>query len=88
MRIETATGKGVIEILRMLSEGNIKMSEMISVLHPVIKSGGNDLTEKDVGQLVWQSGLTEGIREVSKVMSEILNSSEADEGNAQEAEQA
>lgn len=88
MRIENATGKGVIEILRVLSDGNIKMSEIMAILHPVIKAGGNDMTEKEVGQLVWQAGLTEGIREVAKVMSEILNASEGSEGNEVEAEQA
>ena len=84
MRIETAPGKGVVKIAYGLQEADISMSDILQILTPVIRAGGNDVNEKDIGQAVFDAGLTEGIRVAAEIIALTLNSSE-EEGNEQTA---
>lgn len=85
MRIEQSCGKGIVKIAQALSEGDLTTSQMVSILTPVIRAGGNNIDEKEVGQSLWGAGLADGMKSISEIISTILTSG-GDEGNEEQAE--
>ena len=87
MRVESAVGVGIIEITRKLSEGILTLTEIISILTPVIRAGGNDVDEKEVGKIIYKAGYRAAMTEAGKVLMSILSAGD-DEGNGEETEAA
>lgn len=87
MRIERQLGKGIVKIATSLSEADIGVTDVITILTPVIRAGGNDVNEKSVQKDVWEAGLTEGIRVCGEIVAIALGADQGAEGNEQEAEQ-
>jgi len=85
MRIERQLGKGIVKLAQSLSEADISATEIVAILTPVIRAGGNDVDEKEVGNAVWQAGLADGIAACSEILTEALGAG-GDEGNVSEAE--
>ena len=86
MRIEQSTGQGIVKLAQTLSEGSLTTTQIVSVLTTVIRAGGNDVDEKEVGKAVWDASLAEGLRVMGQIVAQVLTSGE-DEGNVEEAEQ-
>ncbi len=84
-RIETSCNQGVVRIAQTLAAGELTITQIISILTPVIRAGGNDVDEKEVGQALWDAGLADGMKAIGEVLSQVLGSGE-DEGNEKEAE--
>ena len=85
MRIEQSVGMGIVKIVQALSEGGLTTTQMVGILTPAIRGGGNDITEKDVGEAIWDAGLSESMRVIGEIASVILGAG-GDEGNGDEAE--
>lgn len=85
IRIEQSCGMGVLKIAQALSEGELTTSQMIAIITPAIRAGGNDITDKQVGEDLWSSGVTSGIKAVGAVLTSILSAG-GDEGNEEKAE--
>ena len=83
-RIESACGTGIVKILGKLTEGELTTTEVCSVLYPIIKGGGNDITFKEVQAAVWDAGLAEAMKACGEVLATALSSGQ-DEGNVVEA---
>ena len=86
-RIETACNQGVVRIAQTLAAGELTTTQMVSILTPVIRAGGNDTSEKEVGQALWDAGLADGMKAIGEILSQVLASGD-DEGNEKQAEQA
>ena len=84
MRIERQLGKGIVKVAQSLSEADISASQIIAILTPVIRAGGNDIDEKKVGNAVWDAGLAQGISPCSEVLAQALGAG-GDEGNEEGA---
>lgn len=85
MRIETSLGKGLVKIANSLQEADISTMEIVGILTPVIRGGGNDVNEKDVGQAVFEAGLAEGMKCCAEVLASALSAGNT-EGNDEAAE--
>jgi len=85
IRIETALGMGIVQATKRLADGDLTTSQVMAILHPIIRGGGNDVNEKDLRTLVWDAGLTDAIRECGKVLIFALSAGK-DEGNEETAE--
>ena len=81
IRIEQTLGTSIVQIAQRLSEGKATIMEVINVLTPAIKGGGNDITEKRVKEMIWSAGLIEGMRCAGEVLTVALNSGLSSEGN-------
>ena len=68
-RIEAACGTGIVKVLGRLTDGELTTTEMCSILHPIIKGGGNDISMKDVQNAVWDAGLAETMKVVGEVVA-------------------
>ncbi len=80
-RIETACNTGIVKILGRLTDGDLTTTEIVNILHPIIKGGGNDVTVKDISNAVWDAGLAEAMRAVGEILGAALSNGD-DEGNA------
>ena len=85
MRIEQSCGMGIVKVTQALSEGSLTTSQMIAIITPVIRAGGNDISDKQVGEVIWSAGVASGITAVGSVLTSIVSSG-GDEGNEEQAE--
>ena len=79
MRIEQNCGRGILTIANGLSKAEMSTQDMVSIMTPVLRSSGEDLKDKDVGKIIWEAGLTEGLRVIAEVVAFIIGGE--DQGN-------
>jgi len=70
--IEQAVGSGIIKLATRMSEGDISISDAISILTPALRGGGNDYTEKDVKKIIQDAGITKSIQVVANLLTQTL----------------
>lgn len=46
MRIERSLGKGIVKIAQSMSEADVSVTDIVAILTPVIRAGGNNISEK------------------------------------------
>lgn len=89
MKIEDAVDMGIIKLAQRMGDGDIRMGQIIAVLVPALRGGGNDIQEKDVIKLVEETGIVKSTAAVATLLAASLtdNSDEkAKEGKVQEGE--
>ncbi len=89
MQIEDACDCGVIKLATKMSEGDIRLNEIINVLTPALRGGGNDLQRKDVVNIVQEAGIVKATAAVANLLAKSLtdDSEEAtDEGKQEQGE--
>lgn len=79
MRIEQNCGRGILTIANGLSKAEMSTQDMVSIMTPVLRSSGEDLKDRDVGKIIWEAGLTEGLRVIAEVVAFIIGGE--DQGN-------
>lgn len=72
IRIESALGRGIIEVLRDLSEGKVLLSEMAQVVRLAVRTSGEDVTEKEIHAGMWQIGSAESMRVVTDILMQVM----------------
>lgn len=77
VRIESTLGCGLVKIAQRLQEGDLRVSDLLSIITPVVRAGGNDIDQKQIGDVVWQAGLAEGMRVAGEILAMALTAGEA-----------
>jgi hypothetical protein len=77
-----------VQTAQKLGEGKATITEIVNVIQPALKGGGNNLDQKDVSKMVWEGGLIEGMRVAGEILTVALNSGVPDEGNEEAEEKA
>ena len=54
IRIENSIGSSIVQVAQKLSEGKATVTEIVNVLTPAIKGGGNDVDAKQIQKWVWE----------------------------------
>ncbi len=83
MEIEDSCNCGIIKLAQKMSEADIRMSEIVSVLHPAIRGGGNDITRNDTIKIVQDAGIIKSTTAVADLLAKSLTDNseeEADKG--------
>lgn len=83
MQIEDAVGCGIIKLAQNMAEGDIRMSDIINVLLPALRGGGNNIQDKDVKEIVGDIGIVESAKAVAQLLTKSLTT---DSGEAGEEE--
>mgnify|MGYP003121298056 FL=1 len=89
MQIEDSCNCGIIKLATKMSEADIRLSEIINVLTPALRGGGNDLQQKDVVAIVQNAGIVKATSAVANILAKSLtdDSEEAtDEGKQEQGE--
>ena len=74
IKIATALDTGILKIAQNMAEGNVRLSDVISILLPALRGGGNDLQQKDVIKIVEEVGIVRS----TVVAAELLASTISD----------
>jgi hypothetical protein len=84
MQIETACEMSLVKLATKLSEGDLKVADVSNILTPALRGGGNNVDLSEVAKLIYEAGLTEGMRVAAELLSNVLlggtNLSEEDGG--------
>lgn len=75
MEIEQSTGTGIIKLATEMGEGNISITNLLAVLLPALRGGGNDLDMKDVMAIAQEVGVVQ----VTKIVAELLAATLSDD---------
>ena len=74
----------LVKLAQRLSEGDLMLSEISVILTSAIKGGGNDITQDQVNKVVYESGLSEGLRCCGEILANVLSGGSAnDEANSE-----
>ena len=74
--IEQAVGCGIIKLATKMSEGDISVGDMMAVLLPALRGGGNDFQAKDVQKLIQDSGIVKATQVVATLLTSVLTPDE------------
>lgn len=69
MRIEAATGKGILKLAQELQAAETSATEIVTILTPVLRTTGEDIREKEVQKIVWEASLAEALRCVAEIVA-------------------
>lgn len=87
MRVETNLNSSIIQLAQKLSEGGLRVSDMLVILTPALKAGGEITDEKEIKNILSDSGTVDAIKACADILSKAI-SPKGDEGNEQEAAQS
>jgi len=81
MGIEQACGCGILKLAQKMANADILISDIINILLPALRGGGNDFQRKDVMKIVQNAGIVASTTAVATLLTETLSDSEeAQEG--------
>ena len=89
MQIEDECNCGILKLATKMGEADIRMSEIINVLLPALRGGGNDLQRKDVIQIVQDAGIVKATTAVANLLAKSLTDDSeetTDEGKQEQGE--
>jgi hypothetical protein len=84
IRVEKKMGMSILKVAQNLSQGNLTTEQIIGILTVAIRSGGKDVTDKEVKQIVEDAGLIASLSACEKSLVAALG--DATSGNEEEAE--
>ena len=84
MAVEAACGQSLVKIAMRLSEGDLSINEIASVLTPAFRGGSNDVQAPEVAKIVYEAGVAEGLRVCGEVLANVLNAGQGDEVEGEE----
>lgn len=79
MQIETAVGCGIIKLAQKMSDGDIRLSDLVTVLTFSLRNGGNNITDKDVIKIVQNVGIVETTKAVAEIIAKSLSNDSEEE---------
>ena len=86
VRIETQLGKSILEVANDLMSSRVKMQEIITIMTLAIRGGGNNVTEKEIGQEIFAVGIVESFKIVGEILSNTITGGEQGTEKKEESE--
>lgn len=89
IQIEDSCDCGIIKLATKMGEADIRMSEVIHVLLPALRGGGNDFQRKDVVKIVQDAGIVKSTAAVANLIAQSLtddSEEETDEGKQEQGD--
>jgi len=80
IQIEQSCGCGIIKLATRMAEADIMMSDIINVLTPALRGGGQDIQVNDVKKIVGEVGIVEAARVVAELLTQSLTTDSGEEG--------
>lgn len=88
IKIEEKVGCGILKLATRMGEADIRMVDLISVLTPALRGGGNDVKDHDVKLIIGEVGIVESAKAVAELLAQSLAppSSDGDDKKKEELE--
>ncbi len=85
MQIEDALGQGIIKLAQRMSEGDVRIRDLVTVLLPALRGGGNDLQQTEVNKIVQDAGIVESTKVVATLLATTLSDDSGEESGGEKA---
>jgi len=72
VKIEAALDKGILLVMQRLGETDIRITDLRTILLYALRGGGNDFSEKDINEIISNSGIVECCRAVAELLASTL----------------
>tara|TARA_R110000822_G_scaffold106251_4_gene234289 strand:- start:2556 stop:2906 length:351 start_codon:yes stop_codon:yes gene_type:complete len=72
IQIENSCNCGIIKLATKMADGDIRMSDIINVLLPALRGGGNDFNEKHIMNMVQDAGIVSATTAVANLLAQTL----------------
>jgi hypothetical protein len=79
MQIEEKLNCGILKLITRIADSDVRMTDLISVLTPALRGGGNDISEKDVKNIVSDSGIINTTKVVAELLAQSLQVEDQEE---------
>jgi hypothetical protein len=73
MRIEDSLGGSIFEIASKFQIPSVRINEVIIIIYQAVRSGGHDITEKDIKSYVAEVGVVEATKTAGELVVLGLN---------------
>ena len=87
IRLETSLNQSIVQLTQKLSEGHLSFTELSFIIQSALKGGGNDIKENEINQLIYQSGITEGMRVCGELLANVLQGGQRETEKKQEEQE-
>ena len=87
IRLETSLGQSIVQLTQKLSAGHLSFSELSFIIQSALKGGGNDIKENEINQLIYESGITEGLRVCGELLANVLQGGQRETEKKQEEQE-
>jgi len=68
MQIEQSVGCGIIKLAQRMSEADVRVSDLVNVLTPALRGGGNNFNPKKVQNIISDIGLISAASAVAELL--------------------
>ena len=79
INIEDSLDMGIVKIATRMSEGDVRMSQVVNILTPALRGGGNDVQPKDVIKLISEVGIVPATAAVAQLLMEVLTHQQSED---------
>ena len=86
MQIEGSVGCGILKLAQRMADGDVRVTDLMAVLTPALRGGGNIFQPKDVIKLVEKAGLVSAAGAVASLLTESISPTEDSMEESEEEE--
>ena len=79
--IEETLNIGLLKLAQQMSTGDVRIGQVVGVLLPALRGGGNNLQHADVVKLVQDAGIIQSTTVVANLIAQSLQAEQAPEGS-------
>jgi len=72
IQIEEKVGCGIIKLATRMGDADIRMVDLLSVLTPALRGGGNNIQETDVKKIISEVGIVATAKAVAELLAASL----------------
>ena len=87
MRIEQSTSKPILQCANDLMNSRLSMTDIVTIMTIAIRGGGNNMNQKQVGELLFESGMIEGMKVCSEVLSNTITGGQKEDDEEKKQEE-
>ena len=78
IKIEEDLDEGILQLAQKIATAEVRLKTLVTVLHYALRGGGNDLTDKEVRQLISKVGLVSACTQVAVLLASTLSDPESE----------
>ena len=89
IQIEEKLNCGILKLITRIADSDVRMKDLIGVLTPALRGGGNDMTDKEVKKIVGDAGIINTTKVVAELLAQSLQveDEEDEEGEKKKEEE-
>ena len=86
IRIEEQLNKGILQITQNLADADIRITDLVVILHQALRGGGKDIDEKEARQIIQNNGIVESAKAVAELLTSTLSDPNEEESGKKEVQ--